>query len=137
MKKVSFLFLLFSCITVNAHAQTTGYSVGVFASTVTDANTATPVVAPITYPIALVTCGLAKTTVTGVPINPTTARFDDPADATKDCSINVTNQIKALPAAIGYKSAAQTLEGTVASIWSNLSNPFDKKPIPVTGLRIQ
>lgn len=52
------------------------------------------------------TCGVAPKLSEVVPIvNPVEGAYDDPADATKDCRIDISQQVSALPVGTGYKAA--------------------------------
>ena len=119
---------------------TVNYSVALYASTATDPNVSPFVTGPTVYPLSQVQCGLAKVTGSGGTLNnPTKARFDDPADATKDCEINVVAQVAALANGSGYKAAMRANGATTFSPWSAFSNSFNRVPVAppvVTGARI-
>lgn len=119
--------VLFLCRVVSA--QTVSYDVGYFMAGVDPATS--PTAAPFKTDNVVVTsvsCGQPKiAVVTGTVINPTELRFDDEADATKDCVVTTsTTLLTALPFGTGYKVGLKRKSATDASAWSVLSNPFDR-----------
>lgn len=117
--------LVFLLCSTFAAAQTTAYSVAVFGPTVTNPATATPIAPAVAYPVASVPCGQVKAVETSPPIvNPYEGRFDDPADATKDCAVPIESQILALPIGTNYKTAYRPVSGTTFGAWSPLSTSF-------------
>jgi len=137
LRLITMLVLLFLSVTPAA-AQvepTVSYSLGIFASTVTDPNVGPPVAAPVVYPVAQVTCGQPKIVPPVTISNPTEARFDDPSNATLDCRFTIAPQVTALPIGTAYRAASRANGATVTSAWSTLSNPFDRAltppPVPV------
>lgn len=89
-----------------------------------------------------VNCGLSKYVVGAAVINPNDVRFDDPADATKDCSnvATVSGPLAAVPFGTGYRVALRSRGATTVSGWSPLSNPFDRvanPPAPPTNVRVK
>lgn len=96
----SFLLALL-LIAVPAASQVT---VAIVAPGATDANVAAARVAALTLPA--VPCGVAKAPEQAQPIvNPTEARYDDPANAARDCVVMIEPAISSLPAASGYLAA--------------------------------
>lgn len=129
MTKLALVILLVA-IAAPAFAQTT-VTIAVFPTTATDPNVAAPVAAPVSYPMAGALCGQTKVTPQNNPTNPTTAAFDDPADATKDCVIDARVQLAAL-ANGSYKAAAKFDSDSYSATFSN---PFAR--VRVAGLRIR
>ncbi len=56
-----------------------------------------PVMAPVSYAASVITCGQPKEDESSPLVNPDVVLFDDPADATFDCRIDVAGQMRALP----------------------------------------
>lgn len=100
-----------------AFAQTT-ITIAIYPTTAADPNVATPSAAPVTYPMSGAACGQTKAPTPSNPINPTLASFDDPADATKDCVLNIATQIAAL-ASGNYKASAKFDADTYPTVFSN------------------
>lgn len=144
--KTLFTTLALLMIAMPAFAQLTpeptiNYTLAVYASTATDPNTSPHVGTDVVYPVAIVQCGLTpKATPPASINNPTHSRFDDPADATKDCEVNMLTQVAALPVANGYKAAIKANGATTSSLYSGFSsNSFNRVPVApplVTGVRI-
>lgn len=80
-------------------------TIAVFPATASDPNTAVPIAAPVQY---TPTCGVTPKLVEITPIvNPNTGAYDDPADASKDCTLNIAAQFSALPQGQTYKAAVK------------------------------
>lgn len=89
-----------------AWAQAPTIVLAIYDSTVTDANLAIPVLAPVTYTALM--CGLTPKLVETPPIaNPFEAYIDDPADPTKDCRVSIQAQIQSLPPGRSYRAAVR------------------------------
>lgn len=82
------------------------------------------------YPMERVSCGHLKTEPSpdGVP-NPIAMSFDDPADATKECRIDVRTAVLSLPLGTGYKAALRYVRADgVMSSWDFIPNTFRRAP---------
>ena len=100
--------------TARARFQATSYTVGVWPSSATDPSL--PPSSSRTYAGDLVTCALAKVRVsTGVGA-PRELRWDDPADLTRDCALNVTQQFATATGT--YRLAVSRTIDTRANDWS-------------------
>jgi hypothetical protein len=117
-----------------AHAQTPSYDVAFWPATTADPNVTAPAASFVNYTVF--TCGLAKTArTTGLVINPTKLRFDDPANPTGfDCEILITAQVAALPNdPTQYRASGRQVIGGVAGQWGVLSSdPFSRLPATLT-----
>lgn len=117
--------------------------VGYFAAGVDPASGGSPIQAPNNYPASAATCGQAKVAVSGTVTNPTTLRFDDPSDVSRDCVVpasTVGGALASVPFGTGYRAAARSRGANTVSAWSALSNPFDVARVPPavpTGVRVQ
>lgn len=119
-------------LTGSASAQATAYSVSVFNGNVTNPATGTPVRPAVVYPLAQVSCNLTPKATETLPIvDPNEGRFDDPANpTTRDCSIALDVQMRALPAGTIYRAAVRTVTGSTLSAWSPLSSIFTVTAAP-------
>jgi hypothetical protein len=101
-----------------------------------------PVQPPNNYPASAAVCGQAKVNP-GTVTNPTEIRFDDPADATRDCVVPASTaggDLASIPFGTGYRAAARARGANTVSVWSALSNPFDIARVPPatpTGVRVR
>lgn len=82
------------------------------------------------YPLDRVSCGHLKSepAADGSP-NPRTMSFDDPADAAKECRLDVTTPVLSLPLGIGYRAALRAVtSGGVLSAWDYTTVTFRRAP---------
>lgn len=137
------LALLFGLpVFASAQAQpTVSYTFAIYATTATDPNVTAPLNTAV-YPLAGVSCGQVKTAAppAGTLVNPTEARLDDPADATKDCVVTIAPQVQAM--AVGtYKGALRANGSATNSAYSPFAaNSFSHALIPPAvpaGVRVQ
>lgn len=99
-------------------------TVAVFAPTVTNPNAATPLSSAVYTP----TCNLAVANEILPILNPVEGRYADPANATRDCSVNIAAQIAALPTGTGYVGAVKVGTG----VYGPLSTAFAVAAAQVT-----
>ena len=126
---VSFLVLVMLSLSAvfAAPEPTVSYTVNILDPGVTNPNTPTR---SGSFAASTATCNLAKVAASAE--NPTFVRFDDPADVSKDCRIDVTSLFATLPYADGYRFVIRAHGASIVGEWSALSDPFDYVPPYVT-----
>lgn len=115
------------------------YSVAVYPPNATDPQGTVYAAQPVVYLLSQVQCGLTKRDL--VPVaNPTRmlARFDDPADATKDCEVNISSQVGTLTMG-SYRISVRANGLSASGPWSEFSESFNRVPVAphaVTRVRV-
>jgi hypothetical protein len=104
---------------------TVSLDLGIFLAGVDPATGGQPLSAPTNFVVSQALCGQLPKSVAKI-VNPTKVNYDDPADATKDCSIAAASTVlSALPFGTGYRLAMRAHGANSVSGWSPLSVPFD------------
>lgn len=111
-------------------------TIAVFTAAATNPNVNVPVAPAVVY--ATPTCNQPAFTEIPPITNPTDGFYQDPANALRDCAINVTAQMAALPVASGYKGAIKLGTGlygpfsTSFAVAAQVAHPCDTTPASPT-----
>lgn len=112
---------------LSAQAPATSYTVTIWPVLSTGVPSSTPITPSVTYLAAVVPCGQPHLPASVAPIvNPTEARFDDPANTTLDCVINITKQVTDLVPGT-YLAAWQLNSASGPSNYGALTDPFVRR----------
>lgn len=129
--KTLFPFLIVLALAAPASAQALdGYRLNIYAANTPP--TSTPVQSFDFFTDAI-TCNLPPVTVTGVPVNPTRAIWDDPANAGRTCQWTDpgTGPLFSVPVGLSYEAALQTFNAAGRGPESNRT-PFSRLAAPTT-----
>jgi hypothetical protein len=114
-----------------ADVRAQSYVVGTWPATAT-APTPTQLLSSQTYPVSAVPCGLTPAPEDPPPlVNVNEGRIQDPANPLRDCAVNLTTQLRALPTG-AYRVAGRTVIGASVGPWGPLSTAFAVSAAQVT-----
>jgi hypothetical protein len=121
-----FIFLSTAPVLAQQTQIPVSYTVAIYAPSATNPNTSTPISTAV-YLVGQVPCGQVKLGEVLPLVNVNEARFDDPADPTKDCVANIAAQANALPEATGYRAALRANGTTQVGLYGAFTSPFERR----------